>query len=324
MTLGELIAAYTTDPDSPYHGVKASTQRDYGDGIKALRSVANVTTRLRDLGGRDFLAWNRALMEPGTVRKAHGAMRVLRIIVGFGVIVEIGHCARLSLILSKLRFPAPEQRRQALTFEQVDQFVTTALKLGHVSMAFAQALQFECGLRQIDVIGEWVPRDPGEQGGIYHLGKRWQTGLTWPMLTGLILTKETSKTGAAGEWNLELCPLVMKVLTSVSAADGMVENRKSGPMIVQESNGRPYTPGTYRETWRTIARTAGIPDDVFNMDSRAGAITEGSDAGATKDDLQRLATHARATTTDRYIRKNRAPSERVARARVAGRAQSSA
>jgi hypothetical protein len=36
----------------------------------------------------------------------------------------------------------------------------------------------------------------------------------------------------------------------------------------------------YARWFRQIARAAGIPDDVWNMDSRAGGATEADEAGA--------------------------------------------
>jgi hypothetical protein len=49
--------------------------------------------------------------------------------------------------------------------EQVVAFIAKAHELGRSELALAQALQFEGTLRQIDVIGEWLP-DPERRSGM--------------------------------------------------------------------------------------------------------------------------------------------------------------
>jgi hypothetical protein len=68
-----------------------------------------------------------------------------------------------------------------------------------------------------------------------------------------------------------------------------------------------------------MARAAGIPDHVLNRDSRAGGVTEGSDAGADLEHLRHHASHSSAATTARYSRKTLAKTRAVARLRVAHR-----
>jgi hypothetical protein len=48
---------------------------------------------------------------------------------------------------------------------------------------------------------------------------------------------------------------------------------------------------------RADAPIAGLPDDVSNMDARAGAVTEALESGAPLEDVQRAATHSRSVTT---------------------------
>ena len=92
-----------------------------------------------------------------------------------------------------------------------------------------------------------------------------------------------------------------------------------GPMIVSETTGLPYRQGNFGVTWREIADAAGVPKDVWNMDSRSGGLTEADEAGADPHDIQRHATHSDPKTTGRYIRRNLAANERVAELRVASR-----
>ncbi len=64
----------------------------------------------------------------------------------------------------------------------------------------------------------------------------------------------------------------------------------------------PYLPLVFSRNWRKIADAAGIPAEIWNRDSRAGSITEGDEAGATLNQLQRVAGHSNAKMTGRYVR----------------------
>jgi hypothetical protein len=57
----------------------------------------------------------------------------------------------------------------------------------------------------------------------------------------------------------------------------------------------------------------------MNRDSRAGGVTEGSDAGADLEHLRQYASHSSVTTTARYSRKTLTKTRAVARLLVAHR-----
>ena len=50
--------------------------------------------------------------------------------------------------------------------------------------------------------------------------------------------------------------------------------------IVKGEHGLPIRECSYRKWFRAIARAAEIPDEVWSMDSRAGAATEADEADA--------------------------------------------
>ena len=300
-TIRSLIRAYQTDPDSPYQEVKESTrQRDYDPSLRIVEAAVG-TRRVDALTMKDFKRWHRKFAEPAEEggerrpRRAHGAITALRMIFKYGSTMNWQDCRIARSILSDMRFKRPERRREALNRDQAASVIEEAISRGQLSLALAQALQFELSLRQIDVIGEWLKTN--ERSGIVYNGRRWTNGLTWSNVSpDLILIKRTSKTDARGEWNLRLFPLVMKVL------DLIPDEQRIGPMIVSESHGRPYRSNDYQKHWRRIARAVGIPDHVWNMDSRAGGISEADEAGADPRDLQAHATHEDFKTTQRYIR----------------------
>jgi hypothetical protein len=176
-------------------------------------------------------------------------------------------------------------------------------------------LQFETTLRQRDVIGEWEPIPAGvERSGIVLGERRWVNGLTWTDLSDdLTITKETTKTGAVVAHDLKLCPISLSVLSRVPNAC------RVGPLIIDENTGRPYAEHAYAREWRVVARAAGVPDQVWNMDARAGGISEADDAGADLDSIRAAAGHTQASTTARYVRGTIGKSRKVAELRRAHR-----
>jgi hypothetical protein len=305
---------------SPYHRVQENTQRDYNQRLAVLEKVVG-NAILSRLTAEDFERWYQGFKKPAEdggperIRKAHGIMTMLRILMSFGKSMRLPGCRECGEVLEAMRFKQPKKRKQMVTFEQAQAVVDLALADGRRSIALGQALQFELTLRQVDVIGKWTRNVAPGAGGIAWKGKRWGGGLLWSDLSNdLTLAKETTKTAADGEWDLSQYPLVMKALAAFPEAD------RIGPMIVSEKTGRPYF-GEYSREWRPFATKAGIPRDVWNRDSRAGGITEGWDADADVKDLQRLATHSTQAMTERYARRALASTNRVAKLRVASRKQ---
>ena len=319
-TIGGLIRQYQTLDTSPYFGVQENTRRDYDQRLLAIdRSVGGVA--IASLNAVDFTRWHRNFKRPAKpggsecIRKAHGLMTMVRMLIGFGVSMRFAGCAGTLAVLSVMEFQAPKRRREALTFEQAEAIVDLALAGGRRSIALGQALQFELTVRQVDVIGKWVTA-PASEGGVRCRDKRWGGGFLWSHVSpDLVVSKETTKTAAEGEWDLRDCPFVMKALAAFPPVD------RVGPMIVNELTGRPYNDNGYSATWRPFAEKAGVPRSVWNRDSRAGGITEAWDSNAQEKDIQRLAAHSDPAMTRRYARNSLASTTRVAELRVAGRKQ---
>lgn len=77
--------------------------------------------------------------------------------------------------------------------------------------------------------------------------------------------------------------------------------QRVGPVIVQD-NGIPYAKRRWATLFARDRKAAGVPDHIWCMDTRAGAINHAKRAGASHILLQHQANHAQASTTDRYIR----------------------
>ena len=291
-TLGWLADHYQADPDSSYHEIRASTKPGYDRTLEIIRRTV-ATIRLETVTAnhlrRWFRLWGRADArgELENPRRAYGCIQLLRIIVRFGRGQRIPGCRDLSEILTQTEFPAPRGRRGAMTTAHVESIRAKAHEMGWPSIARAVALQFGCALRQKDVIGEWADG-------------RWSGGLLWGEHVGpdWTLSKPTSKTNfrEVAEFDLRHIPPALAELQNVP------QTSRIGPVILDENTGRPYRQREFARRFREIARAAGVPDGIWNMDARAGAVTDARKAGATREDAMAQATHTQASTNARYDR----------------------
>jgi hypothetical protein len=316
-----LVRAYQRDPASPYAALKWNTRREY-DHVLGIIEKAFGQRALAVLRIGDFRRWYDEAVKPKAeggkprVRKAHGIISMYRRMFSYGISAELPECARLATILAPARFKQPGRRRAKLELAHVQAFVAKAIELDRVSLALGTALQFETALRQGDVIGQWEPIPVGADigSGIVLRGRRWGRGLTWADVSSdLIIRKETTKTRADVAHDLKLCPIVLSILSQIPNA------ARIGPMIIDENAGRPYAEHAYSREWRAVARAAGLPDEVWNMDARAGGISEADDAGADLDSIRSMAGHTQASTTARYVRGPIGKSRKVAELRLAHR-----
>jgi len=311
-TIGSLIDIYASDENSPYQDLRYRTQVNYDKDLRVLKMTVG-ERRIDKLTGDDFSRWYRKWREPKPpgspprISRAHSLITRLRILFGYGQTRAYPNCEKLKNVLAEMRFKSTPPRKVVITYRQVVAFIAKAHELNEAELALAQALQFEGTLRQIDVIGEWLP-DPERPSGF-----RWANGLLWQHIRDYVLTKETTKTGQEAGIDFKLYPLALAELQRVPP------NKRVGPVIIDRLTEQPFKSSTYRRRWRAVARAAGIPNEVMSRDSRAGGVTEGSDAGADLEHLRHHASHASATTTARYSRKTLTKTRAVARLRVAHR-----
>jgi hypothetical protein len=272
-----------------------------------LLVAAKGARRIDHLTGGDIRRWYKEIAQDGTrLSYAYLTISILKSIVSYGASEGYEDCARLRATMSATRFANGPARKERMTYAQVTAFRAASHAIGRASMALGVTLQFECSLRQRDVIGEYV------KDGTHC--ERWQNGLTWSDIgTDGILRKRTLKTGAPAEHRIADHPDLQLELSRVPL------DRRVGPLVVDEVRGRPYTEATYRAWFRRIARKAGIPDTVWNMDARAGAITEVWESGAEPQHIMAMATHTQLSTSRRYNRSNVEQISRAARRRLESR-----
>jgi hypothetical protein len=317
MNISALIASYCTDPACSYSTLRHKTRLHYDslcrriDADMGALDISEITTRGLLL---TYKQW-----EARGVSMAHATVGILRMLMGYGAtVLEDNACLMVSGRLRHLRFKQGKPRVQFLTAEQVVAVRRTAHAMGLDSIALAQAIQFEGILRQKDVVGEWMPVTEDCRNYLVVGEQKWWRGIRYEEIsTDLVLTHITSKRQKEVVIDLKDCPMIMEELQDRFGL--MSEMPRRGPVIISEATGLPYTDHSFRRLWRMIARKAGIPDSVRNMDTRSGAITEALQSGASLDAVRKAATHSDASMTQRYSRNEVADRVAVQRLRTAGR-----
>ena len=311
-----LIYSYQHDTDSSYRKLRHHSRQSVDYLCKRLKADHG-NELLSDIKARHLLRWHEEWTgaEGKKLTMAHALIGMIRTLVNFGAtILECEQSERLASVMHRMRFAMAKPRNERITAEQAVAIIAKAHEHGRPSIALAQALQFECILRQKDVIGEVVPLSERGMSDVLMIGKKWLRGLRWEEIDeNLILTHVTSKRQKEIVVDLKLAPLVMREFAR------MVALPKTGPIIVSETTRKPWTACEFRRHWRKYANEAGIPKACRNMDSRAGAISEATDAGANIEHVRQAATHSNISTTQNYSRNAVEKTLKVQQARAAHR-----
>ncbi|MBY4589395.1 integrase [Rhizobium redzepovicii] len=320
-TIKSLSRLYQTNADSPFQSIKWNSRENI---LKSL-IIIEATVGARQVGkllGPDFKRWHaswgeqKAPGKPPRPWRAKHAMDAVRQLISYGVTLGFEDCFRADTILSKIRFKTPPARTSVMTIDHVNAVRVAAHATGFPSIALATVLQFELALRQKDVVGEWEPADEVDQGGITYKDTRWVNGLVWSDIDeNMILRKKHTKTGFEVEHDLKLHPAALEEIERVPL------EKRVGPMIMSEATGVPYKNRKFTERWRKVANKGGIPKTVWNMDARAGAITEAYSVGASETDVMKSAGHKNRQTSARYNRGVIEQTNRVAKMRLAKRSE---
>lgn len=317
--LATLIRLYKSDPMSPYREIRFVTRQNY-DGLLRRWERDHGHEAIASFNGRRLKELHAEYLGTGNhIVMAHGMVGMLRTLVNYGfTMLDSQECRNVKELLSGSKFKMGKPRKSSITAEQVVAICQQAHVLGFHSIALAQAAQFSFGWRQKDVIGEMVPLDEPVEGRLVIGNMKWARGWHWSELdANLILRHITSKKQKAVEIDVKLAPLVLRELKLLP--DGQI--LKGGPVIICEATGLPYTNVRFRRTWRKIAKTVGVPDDVFQMDTRSGAISESFLLGADSSSVRKMATHAQQSQTDNYDRREAEAIANVMRLRAASHEQ---
>jgi hypothetical protein len=306
-TFKSLLEIYQRDPKSSFNtSLKPGGVRLYTTYLKKL--IPHIGARRIDLcDGRDVMGWFEQwrVAHDGSGRDqlsvARVCLAILKAAISFGVICRTTGCREFQAILSELEFDVLPSRTQAPTAAQIIAVRKAAHAAGFPLRALAYAIQFETTLRQWDVIGQWVPLSHPKPSAIIHRGKKW-IGPTWAAIDDKLIlarvepTKTEDTTAVEVSFDLSVCPMVTEELATIPM------EKRTGPLIIKELNGRPYDHEDFRVQWRRDADAAGLPKAIWNRDIRAGGVTEGGKSGASRDDRRTVAGHSAEKMTEKYER----------------------
>ena len=296
-----LIARYKTDEYSPFQEVKENTRAGYIQQLNKLEEVIG-HTKIEAMSYEAIKVLQKAMEKKGrSVAYIHRFFNTLRRVANYGKALKIGPARDVAETLSEMRFQNSPARQVAPTREQVYAIIDAADAEGSKAFALGIMMQYEFALRAVDVRGQWLKADAAE-GGIIRNGKRWQDGLTWDMIDAdlSVMRKLISKTARSMpepyEFDLTGTPDIRARLEELRPVDAV------GPVIVSGRSGLPYTIYGWSQAWARLREKAGLPKDIWMMDTRAGAVTEAKSLGADPYMLRDAAQHKDVHTTDRYSR----------------------
>ena len=318
LTLGQLIEAYQTDRVSTYHKLRYHVRMNH-KGILRRINDAHGRVELKSIKRRDLTEWHLDWSAGGKIAMGHSFMAAIRTICGFGAdILEDEECLRISMVLHRMKFQHPEPSTVFMTADQANVIRDVARShFGWPSISLAQALQFELILRQMDVIGSWVPENEPGESDVRHDGEKWLRGVRWEEIDqNLVLRHMTSKRQKMLEIDLKLAEMVIEEFQFYTGEQPLIIvneitkketiNRhllpSTGPIVICDVTGLPWTGSEYRRKWRLVADKAGVPKEVKSMHSRHGGITEADLAGADINHVKEAATHSDIAQTQRYSR----------------------
>jgi hypothetical protein len=264
-TVASLVDVYRFDSRSPYQNLRFKVRANY-DGIlnRVVTSIGQ--QRIADLNKDKVQSIYEGWVDGGKIAMAHAMIGRFRLICQFGMnVLEEAECTRLSTILHTMRFKIPEKRIERLTAAHVDAIRDKAHELDWHSIALAQVIQFELGLRQLDTIGEWTPLSEAGDSDVIWGEEKWLRGLRWEQIDENLVLRHTTTNRLQKPQDivvdLKSKPAIMEEL------DWVGKRPTSGPVIICEATGLPYSSAEFRRKWRIVATKAGVPASIRNTDS---------------------------------------------------------
>jgi hypothetical protein len=264
LTLGNLIEQYRTDADSRF------TQFSYRVRVDRERTLARIhrehgKQQPRNIRTRTLIAWHREWIAGGKLSMARSFVDRMRELFRFGsIVLEDRECSRLLDGLAEIRPQKPVPSPSYITREQACAICAVAREhFGWPSIALAQAFQFELPLSQKDVIGEWVPVSEAGTSDVVSDGQKWLRGLRWSAIDDNLILRHVAGSGSK-LIEVDLKKAAPMVLAAFEEEIGSGTRPESGPIILCDTTGLPWSAAEFRRKWRLVAAKAGVPDSVKN------------------------------------------------------------
>jgi hypothetical protein len=305
LTWAWIIGRYKDDELSKYHDLKPNTRKSYDEQFDGwLKSTTVAETLVGETTFETLMRWKRAMEKNGrSISFIKKRFTHLSIVANYGLALKPSAFRDVCSILTSgaLNLRTPRPRQVFPTPDQIAAVIAAADAAGNKAFALGLSLQWWLTLRAVDVRGQWF-------------GDRWADGLTWDMvdLDQMIIRKMVSKTERHDDrpmvWDLSPLPDLVARLRAIP------QDQRVGAVV--KVDGVPFKVRHYAALWRKFARKAGVPDEVWMMDTRSGAINEALSLGADRTALQHAANHKDGSTTERYIRAREVGANKVIQMRA--------
>lgn len=263
-TVEGLIHDYRTDPISPFLELRYEVRLRH-DRMLARIARERGKCRLRDIRARTLVSWHMQWKEGDKNAMATALMSRLRVLFRFGAtMLENSECERLASIIGCVRLQTSPARNLIMTPEQATAIRTMARAYGYNSIALVQALQFDLGLGQKDIIGEWIPLDEPDPSTLVYHGMKWRRGLLFSAIDeNLVLRHCVGSAQRPVQFDLKSARMVLE---EINAMPKFLTARRDNPMILCEHNMMPFVSHVFRAKWRMVADAAGIPANMRGSD----------------------------------------------------------
>jgi len=329
-TFGQIIRKYLNDDDSSFRSLRPGSRHPYEFYAKKLEFELG-DIRVDEVSGIDLKRWHERWSDGGKLAASKMTRAVLDAAIAYTIMSskagtpEFRAASELREILktASRKLPNPKRRESVVTADQVIALRQSAHADGRPSSALVYALVFETTLRLWDVIGQWWPMDAPLISDVVMAphtsmreAKKW-FGIRWEDIDAdLVLrympSKTSAKTGVSVTFPLSRAPMVVEELAHWPV--------RSGPVVVCEGTGMPYSSNYFSEFWRRDREAVGLPSTVWARDLRASGITEAMSGAGRIEDAAKVAGHSSTKTTAAvYDRANLEAAERFADARTAKR-----
>jgi hypothetical protein len=317
-TISWLVDRYLNDKFSPFYSLGYSSRKSYEHYCKIIaKTVGNrrfdpvleggrPTSRINGMDVRRWHEqWGRPneAGEPQSPSRARHVVIMLRVLFSYAIELGAPGGRDTRQLLSVMRFPLTAAREIAPTRDQVLSIVKTAIAMNQRSIALTTLAQFEFTERRVHIIGSWE-------------GKQWRPGWLWSGVSKdwVITYYQTKRGRVERSYDFRDTPALLELLQQTP------ENSRVGPIVICETTGQPWHYREYASMFRKIARAAGISDEIWSMDMRAGGATEaGNIHGVSSFDIQAAGGWTDAKMASRYTRDRVNRAQNVVRLRQRAR-----
>jgi hypothetical protein len=274
-TFASLVRHYRVDSGSPYFRLHVKVRKNYDVTINKLMLELG-HERIADISAAKIQNLYDGWKAGGKVATAHGNIGKVRLLASFGTTaLNDDACAKLSIILSKMEFEIPQARTERLTADQATAIRAKAHEMGRPSIALAQALQYDLKLKQVEVVGEWLPISDSStpESDITWNDEKWIRGLRWSEIDDRLVLRRPINwrhpDGEKFEADLRSLPMIKEEVDLINSGS------RNGAVVICEWTGKPWKQTEFRRWWRKVADAASVPKEVKNMDNRADPVRTG-------------------------------------------------